>query len=40
MDIACKFIRRGDRVRLYTMTGVDWSDRYPWIVDGAKADQG
>ena len=29
--------KRGDRVRLYTMTGVDWTERYPWIVDGAKA---
>ena len=24
---------RDKRVRLYTMTGVDWSDRYPWIVE-------
>ena len=23
---------RDKRVRLYTMTGVDWTDRYPWIV--------
>ena len=23
---------RKGRMRLYTMTGVDWSDRYPWIV--------
>ena len=23
---------RKDRVRLYTMTGVDWTERYPWIV--------
>ena len=23
---------RGERVRLYTMTGVDWTERYPWIV--------
>ena len=23
---------RGARVRLYTMTGVDWTERYPWIV--------
>ncbi len=23
---------RKGRVRLYTMTGVDWTDRYPWIV--------
>ena len=22
---------RNGRVRLYTMTGVDWTDRYPWI---------
>jgi len=22
----------GSRVRLFTMTGVDWSERYPWIV--------
>ena len=20
-------------MRLYTMTGVDWTDRYPWIVE-------
>lgn len=24
--------KRGPRVRLYTMTGVDWTERYPWIV--------
>ena len=24
---------RGKRVGLYTMTGVDWTDRYPWIVE-------
>jgi ATP-dependent DNA ligase len=23
---------RGQRVRLYTMTGVDWTERYPWMV--------
>ena len=23
---------RPGRVRLYTMTGVDWTERYPWIV--------
>ena len=23
---------RKERVRLYTMTGVDWTERYPWIV--------
>lgn len=27
--------KRGTRVRLYTMTGVDWTERYPWIVEGA-----
>ena len=24
---------RGSRVGLYTMTGVDWTERYPWIVE-------
>ena len=24
---------RGSRVGLYTMTGVDWTDRYPWVVE-------
>ena len=24
---------RGKRVGLYTMTGVDWTERYPWIVE-------
>ncbi len=24
---------RGKRVGLYTMTGVDWTARYPWIVE-------
>ena len=24
---------RDKRVRLYTMTGVDWTARYPWIVE-------
>jgi len=28
--------RDGDRVRLFTRNGHDWSDRYPWIVDGAR----
>ena len=26
---------RDRRVRLFTRTGVDWSDRYPWIVEDA-----
>ncbi len=25
---------RDKRVRLLTMTGVDWTERYPWIVQG------
>jgi ATP-dependent DNA ligase len=28
--------RDGDRVRLFTRNGHDWSDRYPWIVDAAR----
>jgi bifunctional non-homologous end joining protein LigD len=28
--------RDGDRVRLFTRNGHDWSDRYPWIVDSAR----
>ena len=24
---------RGSKVALYTMTGVDWTSRYPWIVE-------
>jgi ATP-dependent DNA ligase len=27
--------RDGDRVRLTTRGGYDWSDRYPWIVEAA-----
>jgi bifunctional non-homologous end joining protein LigD len=27
--------RNGDRVRLITKGGFDWSKRYPWIVEGA-----
>ena len=33
--------KRGKIVKLYTMTGVDWTRRYPWIAQGAldlKAD--
>jgi ATP-dependent DNA ligase len=26
----------GDRVRLFTRNGHDWSHRYPWIVDAAR----
>ena len=29
----------GDGVRLYTMSGYDWSDRYPLIVKGREEDQ-
>jgi bifunctional non-homologous end joining protein LigD len=28
--------RNGDRVRLSTRNGHDWSDHYPWIVDSAR----
>ena len=27
--------RDGDRVRLFTRNGHDWSDRFPWIVESA-----
>jgi bifunctional non-homologous end joining protein LigD len=28
-------VRDGDRVRLFTRNGYDWSHRYPWIVESA-----
>jgi ATP-dependent DNA ligase len=28
--------RENDRVRLLTMNGHDWSDRYPWMVETAR----
>jgi bifunctional non-homologous end joining protein LigD len=28
--------RDGDRVRLFTRNGHDWSNRYPWIMDAAR----
>jgi bifunctional non-homologous end joining protein LigD len=28
--------RAGDRVRLLTRNGHDWTDRYPWIVEAAR----
>jgi bifunctional non-homologous end joining protein LigD len=28
--------RDGDRVRLFTRNGHDWSNRYPWITDAAR----
>ena len=27
--------REGDRVRLITRNGYNWTDRYPWIVEAA-----
>jgi ATP-dependent DNA ligase len=27
--------REGNRVRLFTRSGYDWTDRYPWIVESA-----
>jgi ATP-dependent DNA ligase len=32
--------RSGDRVRLFTRRGYDWSDRYPGIVEAAKRVKG
>src|SRR5262249_17043009 len=28
--------RDGDRVRLFTRNGYDWTARYPWIVEAAR----
>jgi ATP-dependent DNA ligase len=28
--------RDGDRVRLFTRNGYDWTSRYPWIVEAAR----
>jgi hypothetical protein len=28
-------VRDGDRLRLFTRNGHDWSGRYPWIVESA-----
>jgi ATP-dependent DNA ligase len=28
--------RAGDRVRLFTRRGFDWTQRYPWIVQSAR----
>jgi bifunctional non-homologous end joining protein LigD len=28
--------RDGDRVRLITRGGYNWTDRYPWIVEAAR----
>ena len=32
-------VRDGDRVRLLTRNGHDWSKRYPWIVESALKPQ-
>jgi bifunctional non-homologous end joining protein LigD len=29
--------REGNRVRLYTRRGYDWSAKYPWIVDALRS---
>jgi bifunctional non-homologous end joining protein LigD len=31
--------RHGDRVRLITRNGHDWTDRYPWIVEAAHKNR-
>ncbi|GEC52224.1 bifunctional non-homologous end joining protein LigD [Bradyrhizobium japonicum] len=31
-----RVVREADRVRLFTMNGADWTDRYPWIVEAAR----
>ena len=31
--------RDGDRVRLFTRNGHDWSGRYPWIVEAARKNR-
>lgn len=31
-----RVVREGDRVRLVTRGGADWTDRYPWIVEAAR----
>lgn len=31
--------REGDRVRLLTRNGHDWTDRYPWIVESARRNK-
>jgi ATP-dependent DNA ligase len=34
-----KLIRDHDRVRLYSKGGLDWTKRYPWIVEAALKDR-
>ena len=31
--------RNGDRMRLITRGGYNWTDRYPWIVDAARKNR-
>jgi bifunctional non-homologous end joining protein LigD len=28
--------KSGDRVRLFTRNGFDWTERYPWVVEAAR----
>jgi ATP-dependent DNA ligase len=39
MDIGCAFERDGDRVRLITRGGYDWTKRYPWIAEAARKNR-
>jgi bifunctional non-homologous end joining protein LigD len=32
--------RNGDRVRLITRNGYDWTNLYPWIVEAAQSRRG
>jgi ATP-dependent DNA ligase len=32
-------VRDGDRVRLFTRNGYDWTGRYPWIVESARRNR-
>ena len=39
MDIRLRLERDGDRVRLITRGGDNWTDRYPWIAEAARKNR-